>query len=81
MKTHFDSKVTKADANGTITYVDKSGAHHELAAKYTVGADGAFSQIRTSMGRHMRMDVSLQYITHGYKELTIPAINVNIRLR
>jgi kynurenine 3-monooxygenase len=38
-----------------------------------VGADGAFSAVRSSLQYTDRFDFSQDYIEHGYKELTIPA--------
>jgi kynurenine 3-monooxygenase len=38
-----------------------------------VGADGAFSAVRSRMERLDRFDYQQSYLEHGYKELTIPA--------
>ena len=38
-----------------------------------IGADGAFSAIRTKMMKQDRFQYSQYYIEHGYKELLIPA--------
>eukprot|EP00762_Andalucia_godoyi_P006744 ANDGO_06185.mRNA.1 Kynurenine 3-monooxygenase len=38
-----------------------------------VGADGAFSAVRKAIMRDTRMNYNQSYITHGYKELVIPA--------
>lgn len=40
---------------------------------FVVGADGAYSAIRSQMQKLDRFDYSQDYLTHGYKELTIPA--------
>lgn len=39
---------------------------------YIIGCDGAFSTIRRSMMKVMRMNFSQTYIDHGYIELSIP---------
>lgn len=38
-----------------------------------IGADGAFSVVRSQMLKRSRQQYSQQYIEHGYKELVIPA--------
>jgi len=50
----------------------------QVKAKVIIGADGAFSAIREEMlcrSRNLRecFDYSQEFLTHGYKELTIPA--------
>jgi kynurenine 3-monooxygenase len=42
------------------------------AADTIIGADGAFSAIRTQMQKRERFDYSQSYLAHGYKELYIP---------
>jgi kynurenine 3-monooxygenase len=42
-------------------------------SKVIIGADGAFSVIRSAMQKQIRFDYRQEYISHGYKELTIPA--------
>lgn len=37
-----------------------------------IGADGAYSTLRGAFQRQIRLNFKQQYITHGYKELTIP---------
>ncbi|MEM9829580.1 MAG: NAD(P)/FAD-dependent oxidoreductase [Bacteroidota bacterium] len=56
---------------------------HDLKAKESlltesdllVGADGAFSMLRTAMQKTPRYNYSQSYIEHGYKELSIPPYN------
>lgn len=45
----------------------------EMPVGTVIGADGAFSGVRSSMQRRDRFDYSQDYLPHGYKELTIPA--------
>jgi kynurenine 3-monooxygenase len=40
-----------------------------------IGADGAFSAVRSALQFTDRFDFSQAYIEHGYKELHIPALN------
>ena len=42
-------------------------------ADVVVGADGAYSAVRGWMQRQDRFDYQQEYLSHGYKELTIPA--------
>ncbi|HVS35289.1 MAG TPA: NAD(P)/FAD-dependent oxidoreductase [Gemmataceae bacterium] len=42
-------------------------------AEAVVGADGAYSAVRGWMQRQDRFDYRQEYLSHGYKELTIPA--------
>jgi kynurenine 3-monooxygenase len=44
-----------------------------IPTEFVIGADGAFSAIRSSMQKQERFDYSQDFLTHGYKELTIPA--------
>lgn len=44
--------------------------HHE---GLIIGADGAYSAVRGHLQRGDRFDFSQSYLTHGYKELSIPA--------
>jgi kynurenine 3-monooxygenase len=41
-------------------------------SEFVIGADGAYSAIRSSMQKNDRFDYSQDYLTHGYKELSIP---------
>ena len=65
----FNTKVSAVNKDGDI--VSQSG--EVLPSQFTIGADGAYSAVRESMRRLMRMDFSMQYISCGYKELHIPA--------
>ena len=40
-------------------------------ADFIIGCDGAYSALRNHMMKHVRMDYSQEYITHGYIELRI----------
>ena len=64
----FNTKVSAINKDGDI--VSQSG--EVLPAAFTIGADGAYSAVRESMRRVMRMDFSMHYISCGYKELHIP---------
>src|SRR5438552_2210606 len=44
-----------------------------VESRFVIGADGAYSAVRAAMQKLDRFDFSQDYLTHGYKELTIPA--------
>ncbi|RIB15961.1 hypothetical protein C2G38_1971065 [Gigaspora rosea] len=50
----------------------------EIKVRYTadliIGADGAYSSVRSQLMRVVNMDYHQEYITHAYCELTIPPI-------
>jgi kynurenine 3-monooxygenase len=54
------------------TIDDPAGAHVEVEADLLIGADGAFSAVRSALQRTDRADYAQSYLEHGYKELTIP---------
>lgn len=56
-----------------VKFLDAAENEVLIKADYIFGADGAFSAIRNEMMKTDRFDYQQQYISHGYKELTIPA--------
>ncbi len=48
------------------------GGVRRVAWRTLIGADGAFSAVRGAMQRLDRFDFEQAYLTHAYKELTIP---------
>ncbi len=70
---HFDARVIDVDfETPSITVEWGSDRRESIAADAIVGADGAFSTVRAGMQRRERFDYQQTYLTHGYKELTIP---------
>ncbi|TDI43354.1 MAG: FAD-dependent monooxygenase [Acidobacteria bacterium] len=71
----FDCVCRDVDLDSaTVTVQDRSVQEvRQLQADAIVGADGAFSAVRSRMQRTDRFDYQQSYLTHGYKELTIPA--------
>jgi len=49
------------------------GMFEEVKPDLIIGADGAFSAVRSQMQVLDRFNYSQHYLEHGYKELTIPA--------
>jgi kynurenine 3-monooxygenase len=70
---HFDHRCVNADLDaGTLEFAHGEEAKR-VEASVVIGADGAYSAVRTAMQKRDRFDYSQDYLTHGYKELTIPA--------
>jgi kynurenine 3-monooxygenase len=70
----FETRVTRVDlGHAALTVASRGGSPTQLAdCGIVVGADGAFSAVRARMQRLDRFDYQQAYLTHGYKELTIP---------
>jgi kynurenine 3-monooxygenase len=70
VRLHFDRRCTGFDpGSNVLEFHDGS----RVPAEVIVGADGAYSAIRTQMQKQERFNYRQDYLTHGYKELTIPA--------
>jgi kynurenine 3-monooxygenase len=48
------------------------GSHTSVQFVELIGADGAYSAVRAAMQKQERFDFRQDYLSHGYKELTIP---------
>lgn len=72
VKVHFECKVNRITAEGVISYSTPDKKQHSIDSRFVVGADGAYSAVRQSLQRLARVDFSMNYIKHGYKELNIP---------
>lgn len=70
---HFDHRCVGADLDAGTLRFQRGDEHFTVDAPLIVGADGAFSAVRAAMQRRDRFDYSQDYLTHGYKELSIPA--------
>lgn len=66
---HFDYRCTGFDlGTGEVEFNESV----RLPTGFVIGADGAYSAVRAAMQRQERFDYSQDYLSHGYKELTIP---------
>lgn len=74
VRLHFDQICRKVDVDSnTLTFEhEPSGERHTIQAPLIFGTDGAFSAVRNSLMKIPRFDYSQQYLTHAYKELSIP---------
>lgn len=71
----FQTKLLRVTREGTITVLDlTSNTQRTIQTRLVIGADGAFSAVRSSMMRLMRVDFSQHFVEHGYKELTMPPV-------
>ncbi len=72
---HFNARCTGLEFRTGVLYIrdDATNHVHSLRPKRIIGVDGSASAIRTAMMNVGRFDLSQQYLTHGYKELTIPS--------
>jgi kynurenine 3-monooxygenase len=71
---HFNHRCTGLDAHGgAIELLDAKQTAVAVEAAAIVGADGAYSAVRSWMQKHEGFNYQQEYLSHGYKELTIPA--------
>jgi kynurenine 3-monooxygenase len=70
VRLYFERKCTGFDPGSNVLEFHDAG---RVPAEVIVGADGAYSAIRTQMQKQERFNYRQDYLTHGYKELTIPA--------
>lgn len=69
----FDARCVDVDLEaGTVVTRGPDGQRTERRGDLVIGADGAFSAVRSRMMRTDRFDYAQMYLEHGYKELTIP---------
>lgn len=68
---YFDQRITSVDFEKTEIIFQHPNRKQIFDA--IIGADGAFSAVRSSMQITDRFDYDQNYIAHGYKELHIPA--------
>ena len=72
---HFDHRLTALDIDArTLSFAGPDGAV-DITAEAIIGADGAFSVVRRAMQGRDGFDFSQDYLSHSYKELSIPPVN------
>lgn len=73
VKIYFNQRCQHVNVPQNIIYLlDESGKEKEVSCDLLLGADGAFSSLRTAYSHQDRTDFQQFYIKHGYKELSIP---------
>jgi kynurenine 3-monooxygenase len=72
---HFDRRCLNVDLDRPMAVFEIAdrGMFEEVKPDLIIGADGAFSAVRSQMQILDRFNYSQHYLEHGYKELTIPA--------
>lgn len=69
---HFDHQLTGLDpATGRMRFVTTDG-ERKSSASVVIGTDGAGSAVRGQLLAHDLTSETLDFLDHGYKELTIP---------
>jgi kynurenine 3-monooxygenase len=61
-----------ADGGG-VEFMDETEEATAVPSTAIIGADGAYSAVRAWMQKREGFNFQQEYLTHGYKELTIPA--------
>ncbi|MBN3520818.1 FAD-dependent monooxygenase [Algoriphagus lutimaris] len=72
-KFKFEHKCLEVDFPSQKITFETAEGEETLDAPVIIGADGAYSALRLSMQKQIRFNYKQEYISHGYKELTIPA--------
>jgi kynurenine 3-monooxygenase len=75
VKINFERRCTGVDLKtaSLSLHDEQTGEDKRLDASVVIGCDGSASAIRGEMLRMSRFNFSQQYLSYGYKELTIPA--------
>ena len=69
----FGHKVEDVDLRtNELTITDANGSQEKIFSNVIIGSDGAYSALRNAMLKQVRFNYKQEYITHGYKELSIP---------
>ncbi|MFZ9986704.1 MAG: FAD-dependent oxidoreductase [Candidatus Nanopelagicales bacterium] len=77
---HFDHRLTVLDIDArTLSFAGPDGTV-EVTADAIIGADGAFSVVRRAMQGRDGFDFSQDYLSHSYKELSIPPVDGDFAL-
>lgn len=68
----FDHRcINYESTDGSLEFETPAGPTR-TSATCTIGADGAYSAVRTSLQKLDRFEFSQSFLSHGYKELCIP---------
>lgn len=72
VRIHFEHKCSDVNLkDGQIDFDTPAGVK-QIHAECIIGADGAYSAVRAAMQKLDRFEYSQSYLSHGYKELSIP---------
>jgi kynurenine 3-monooxygenase len=74
VRLHFNHRCTGLNDDGSrVEFLDDKQVPVAIAADAVLGADGAYSAVRSWMQKREGFNYQQEYLSHGYKELTIPA--------
>lgn len=77
---HFEHRLTALDIDAcTMSFASSEGSV-DVTAATIIGADGAFSVVRRAMQGRVGFDFSQDYLSHSYRELTIPPVDGDFAL-
>ena len=71
----FNHRCEQVNIQETQLVVGINSRFDTIKPDVIIGADGAFSVVRAAMMKLDRFDYRQDYITHGYKELSMPPLN------
>ncbi len=70
---HFEHKVEHVQVgNREVRFSLPDGSAKTVRSEVLIGSDGAYSSLRNAFQSQLRFNFKQQYISHGYKELSIP---------
>ncbi len=74
---HFNHQLSSINFGGTEATFENTDTkvHVNVKPDFLLAAEGAYSEVRYQMQRTHNFNLSQQHESHGYKELTIPALN------
>lgn len=77
VKVLFEQKCMAVELDKPAVHLSHvvSGEETIIHPDILIGADGAFSEVRSAMQRTNRFNYQQYFIEHGYKELTIPPVD------
>jgi kynurenine 3-monooxygenase len=73
VKIHFEHKIEDIDLrHNELTISSPINNLEKIYSEVIIGSDGAYSSLRNAMLKQVRFNYKQEYISHGYKELSIP---------
>lgn len=73
VKINFEHKIEDIDLRfNELTVSSPGNGLEKISSEVIIGSDGAYSSLRNAMLKQVRFNFKQEYISHGYKELSIP---------
>lgn len=77
---HFEHRLSALDLDtNALSFIGPDGPV-DVSADAVIGSDGAFSVVRRAMQSRDGFDYSQDYLSHSYRELTIPPVDGDFAL-